>query len=361
MQKLAWQKNTPVIGLAPMDGWTDSPFRQICKEHGADLVFSEMIPAPGIIHWHVKRRGERPFASTGNKFENILYFSELERPFVMQIFGKKPDEMAEACRILNGENRDNRENGGIYNIGRPDEININFGCPAKSAVSSGHGVALMDNPDLAAEIVRRCVESVETQRIASLPITIKMRTGWQSADEAVPFAQKMEQAGASAIYIHGRTFKQKYSGLADWDKIYEVAKSVKIPVVGNGDITSENVKSQMSKVKSNGLAGVLIGRAARGNPWIFEKTLSNMTTWSNLTNWTNKTQTILKHANLMYQLKGEHGIIEFRKHLLHYLTGFPQASKIRQQAVKVTSIEDVKQTLNNIRILDPRSKSGMTE
>ena len=171
----------------------------------------------------------------------------------------------------------------------------------------------------------------------------------------------MEQAGASTIYIHGRTFKQKYSGLADWDKIYEVAKSVKIPVVGNGDITSENVKSQMSKVKSNGLAGVLIGRAARGNPWIFEKTLSNMTTWSNLTNWTNKTQTILKHANLMYQLKGEHGIIEFRKHLLHYLTGFPQASKIRQQAVKVTSIEDVKQTLNNIRILDPRSKSGMAE
>lgn len=307
-----------------MDGWTDWPFRQICKEHGASLVFSEMIPAPGIIHWH--GMGERPFARTSgksNKFENLLYFSELERPFVMQIFGKKPDEMAEACRILS--------RGDPVDRLIPDEININFGCPAKSAVSSGHGVALMDNPDLAADIVLHCVES------STIPISVKMRTGWQSADEAVPFAQKMEQAGASAIYIHGRTFKQKYSGASDWEKIYQVAKSVKIPVVGNGDL---NCRDAINRVcTSSLLAGVLIGRAARGNPWIFN------TNWSN---WINKTQVILRHAELLYDLKGEHGIIEFRKHLIHYLSGLPQASKLRQQAVKICSIKDVEQILKQI-------------
>lgn len=352
MHKLVWLQNIPVIGLAPMDGWTDWPFRQICKEHGADLVFSEMIPAPGIIHFEKKKEESRK--KKAQNFFNKLYFSKLERPFVMQIFGKKPDEMAEACRILSGENQkvvSSKQK--VVSSGRddaagrliPDEININFGCPAKSAVSSGHGVALMDNPDLAADIVRHCIKS------STIPISVKMRTGWQSADEAVPFAQKMEQAGALAIYIHGRTFKQKYSGASDWAKIYQVAKSVKIPVVGNGDIISEEESRKKIEESSNLLAGVLIGRAARGNPWIFEKNLSNMTNWSNSFNWTNKTQVILRHAELLYDLKGEHGIIEFRKHLLHYLSGCPQASKLRQQAVKIISIDDIQKILEQINLI----------
>jgi len=345
------------VGLAPMDGWTDSPFRQICKEMGADFVFTEMIPAPGIIHFYKKNndRGERPFAPTMQNFFKRLYFSEKERPIVFQIFGKRPEEMAKACQLLSQ---------GIYGgaycntpVQRlvPDEININFGCPAKSAVKSGHGVALMDDPDLAADIVRRCVE---TQNFVShpIPISVKMRTGWKDSSEAVPFAKKMEKAGAAKIYIHGRTFKQKYSGKADWDIIYQVAKAVDIPVYGNGDISNKEDRRKKIEDSSGLLSGVIIGRAARGNPWIFQDKLDKKIE-DRSQKLAQFKAVILKHAKLMQQVKGDHGIVEFRKHLLHYISGFKNAAKYRKNLVTVTSVEQIEKALDLLseQDLDPRS------
>ncbi|TSC91848.1 MAG: nifR3 family TIM-barrel protein [Candidatus Berkelbacteria bacterium Licking1014_96] len=298
-----WRKfKKPIIALAPMAGISDSAFRQICKKEGADLVYSEMISSYGIIH-------------NDKKTLSLCRFKQIERPIIIQIFGRDPRIMAEAAAV-------------VENKFKPEGIDINFGCPARRVVKSGHGAALMDEPELAESIVRHIVKRIK------IPLSVKTRLGARKKTEIFDFSRRMESVGAKAIAIHGRTLSQGFKGEADWGPIYKTAGIVKIPVLGNGDIKSnQEIKSRLKN-----LAGVLIGRGALGNPFIFgrQKEVSRKKI----------KETMLKHARLAEKEKGDRGLIEMRKHLGWYVKGWPKAKSLRQRLVRVETIEEIKKILN---------------
>lgn len=226
------------IFLAPMSGITDIVFRRLCKEMGCGVVFTEMIIANGIIY-------------RNRRTQEMLKVTEEEKPAGAQIFGDNPYMIAKVCESLN----DN------HNICL---ININMGCPVPKIVRKGKGAALMKNPKLASEIVK------ESKKVAEKPVTVKIRKGFDSKNvNAVDFAKEMEQAGADAIIIHGRTREQKYSEKADWDIIGKIKESIKIPLIGNGDIFTAEDAVRM--FKTTGCDGVMVARGALGNPWIFRE------------------------------------------------------------------------------------------
>ena len=302
------------VFLAPMAGVTDLSFRLICKEMGCGMVYTEMISSKGLYY------GDK-------KTEGLLKIHPNEKPVALQIFGSDPDIMARAAYILN-----ERENA---------ILDINMGCPTPKIVKNGDGSALMRNIDLACKVVKAVVrESIK-------PVTVKIRKGWdENSVNAVEFAKAMEQSGAKAITIHGRTREQFYSGRADWDIIKQVKETVTIPVIGNGDVfTVEDGVELLNKSKCD---AIMIGRGSRGNPWLFKRLVHYMKTGSLSPEPTlkNKINMALKHMDLVINHKGEHiGILEMRKHIAWYIKGLRDSASFRNQINTIRCKDDMKKAL----------------
>lgn len=301
------------IFLAPMAGVTDSVFRLLCKEQSCGLVYSEMVSANGI-----KYKNENT--------SKLIQINPKERPAAIQIFGSEPDVMADMVKEIDSY---------------ADIIDINMGCPAPKIVKNNEGSALMRNPELIGKIVKKV--SLSTDK----PVTIKIRKGFDdSLINAVEVAQIAEFNGAKAITVHGRTREQYYSGNADWDIIKKVKENVKIPVIGNGDITEPQTAKKMFEYTN--CDAVMIGRAAQGNPWIFKRTLHYINTGELLEepSLQEKVNTALKHLYMLIEYKGEYtGIREMRKHLGWYIKGIENSAQMRVLINKAETKEEIKDIL----------------
>ncbi len=307
-------KNLTIDGdlvMAPLAGFTDSPFRRIVREHGAAMTVSELISAEGIV-----RRIDKTL--------RLLRFHESERPLAIQIFGNKPSTMAEAAR-------------GVERL-KPDLIDINMGCPAPKVCRGGEGAgsALLRNPEKVFEVAEAVVRAV------ALPVSAKIRTGWD--DRTLNYQEvvrALESAGVSIISVHGRTVSQKYSGKADWDIIRRIREMTSLPVIGNGDIGSH--KEAGERLAETGCAAVMIGRGALGNPWIFS---------GREPSWRELVVQMKRHLCLMADFYGEYGVVLMRKHFAKYIHGFRHASKWREKLIRVVSFDQAMALLDSLGGVD---------
>ncbi len=303
--------------LAPLAGITDGPFRRLCSEAGAGLVYSEMVSAKGL--WYKDK-------NTGG----LLEILPGEGPVAYQLFGHEPEIMAFAAREL-----DKRDNA-IFDI--------NMGCPVPKIVKNGEGSALMKNPDLAHDVVAAAVKNT------SKPVTVKIRAGWDADSiNAVEVAHAVSAAGASAIAVHGRTREQYYSGKADWSVIAAVKRAVDIPVIGNGDVTDG--ASALRMVEETGCDFVMVARGALGNPWIFRELNA---AWRGEPlppppTKEDKKQMMLRHFNDVLDLKGEYvAVREMRKHIGWYLKGVPGAAAFRGKINQINSAGELRRAIEEI-------------
>ena len=304
------------ILLAPMAGVTDLSFRKICKKYGEPgLVCTEMISSKGLFY-------------NDKKTEQFLKLNEEKRPIAIQIFGSDPEIMGKAVKIVEKY---------------ADIIDINMGCPAPKVVKNGDGSKLLLNLKLISKIVKEAVKNTEK------PITVKIRKGWNDENiVAVQAAKIIEEAGAKAITVHGRTREQYYSGQVDLDIIKEVKKEVKIPVIGNGDIKS--AKDAIKMFEYTGVDGIMIGRGILGEPWKMKNIIAELQGNKEIIEKTpkEKFEIIKEHIELEIQEKGEYvGIREMRKHICWYLKNLKDSSKVKQIINQLETKEEVINTLDN--------------
>jgi len=321
----------PILALAPMAGYTDTAYRQLIKGIEPRVIcFTEFTSADGIVY------------ESKNTLSQLDFNPDEERPLVAQIFGKKPEHFTRAAAML--------EKMGV------DAIDINMGCPAKKVISSDHGSALLKNPCRAAEIVEATVKGT------SLPVSVKTRIG---ADELnlpwfIQFCKDMEDAGAELLSIHGRTAKQMYTGLANWDPIYEVKKNVSVPVIGNGDIKS----AQDALDKLGNLDGVMVGRGTMGNPWLMREIAAAFFNedYTPPSTYSEKLPAVLRHCELMVESKGENrGMKEMRKHFVGFMKGFRNARAYRNQVVHIETLDQAFEVLKKIEKEIGDEPSNQTE
>ena len=296
--------------LAPMAGVTDLPFRLLCKEQGAGLVCMEMVSAKAI-YYHNKNT------------ESLLEIDRRETPVSLQLFGSDPDIISGMAKKIED---------------RPFSIlDINMGCPVPKVVNNGEGSALMKNPGLVEEIVSKTVKAIRK------PVTVKIRKGFDEEHiNAVEIARIAESAGAAAVAVHGRTREQYYHGKADWDIIRRVKDAVRIPVIGNGDVDSPGAARRM--LEETGCDGIMIGRGAQGNPWIFHQILRWMETGEEekKPDLQEVKEMILRHGRLLTEYKGEYtGVREMRKHEAWYTSGYPNSSKLRGRINEAQTLEEL--------------------
>ena len=308
--------DVPII-LAPMAGVTDLPFRLLCKQMGAGLLCMEMVSAKAI---HYKNKNT----------ESLMAIDERELPVSLQLFGSEPELMAEVAHSIEE---------------RPFALlDLNMGCPVPKVVNNGEGSALMKDPKLAADIVRAISTAIQK------PVTVKIRKGFDDAHvNAVELAKRLENAGAAAIAVHGRTREQYYSGKADWDIIRQVKEAVTIPVIANGDIDSPEAAKRC--IEETGADAIMIGRGAQGNPWIFREIRHYLECGEMLPRPdAEEIKTVLRqHAQLQMEVKGEYiGMREMRKHAAWYLAGFPHAARLRKQACEMEKLDDLERLIESI-------------
>ncbi len=305
--------------LAPMAGVTDLPFRLLCKEMGCGLVVTEMVSAKAILY------------NNRNTYE-LLQVEQKEKPVALQLFGSDPQIMADMAKRLEDEGRE-------FAL-----FDINMGCPVPKIVNNGEGSALMKNPVLAGRIVEAMARAV------SRPVTVKIRKGFDDDSVNAPeIAHVIEESGGAAVTVHGRTRQQYYSGKADWDIIAEVKRRVRIPVIGNGDITSAEEAAKM--LAMTGCDGFMIGRGARGNPWIFREINHFFKTGQLLPRPDSDEirQMIMRHAQLLIQYKGAYtGIREMRKHFAWYTAGLPNSAAMRGRVNEVESLDELRELVTQI-------------
>ena len=302
----------PIVCLAPMDGVTNSAYRQIVRSLGKDVIlFSEFTSVDGLVRSeHVRLR---------------LDYEPCEHPFFMQLFGNSPEIFAEACRMV--------EDRGIWGV------DINMGCPAKKIVHSQHGSALMQNPDAACRIV----EAI--RKACSLEVSVKTRLGWKDEKNLISFAKALESAGASMLTIHGRTYNQAFKGESDWQPIYELKRHLTIPVIGNGDIRDFNHGLE----HLGNLDGFMIGRAAIGNPWCFQ----DRRKYPEPTHH-ERIELALEHLHLYRRFKREIvAVREFRKYLGNYVSGFRNAKEWRSRLMQCNDEKTFVECMQEIKQLEP--------
>ncbi len=306
--------------LAPMEDVSDPPFRFVCKQQGADLMYTEFISSEGLIRDAMKSKKK-------------LDIFDYERPVGIQIFGGDEEAMALSAKIVDTV--------------QPDLLDINFGCPVKKVVCKGAGAGVLKDIDLMIRLTKAVVNST------SLPVTVKTRLGWdEKSINIMEVAERLQDVGIQALTIHGRTRVQLYKGLADWEKIGEVKNNprIKIPIFGNGDMdTPEKVLEMKNKF---GVDGVMIGRASIGYPWIFNEIKQFMKTGMHLAPPTiDDRVTICKtHLTKSVEWKGEHvGIVEMRRHYANYFKGLPNFKEVRMKLVTTDSLSEIFDILEMVR------------
>ena len=311
--------------LAPMAGVSDLPFRLLCKEQGAGLLGMEMVSAKAIMY------GSR-------NTEALMEIHPGEGPVSLQLFGSDADIVSEMAKRIED---------------RPFAIlDINMGCPVPKVVNNGEGSALMKNPALAEKIIAKTVKAIRK------PVTVKIRKGFDEEHvNAVEIAKAAEAAGAAAVAVHGRTREQFYSGQADWAAIEAVKKAVRIPVIGNGDVIDGETARRM--MEETGCDGVMIGRAAKGNPWIFREVAAYLESGTEIPppEPEEVKAAILRHADLQVKYKGEYiGIREMRKHIAWYTAGYPHSARFRGRINEIEDMEELKKGMEEIFCHDPAGK-----
>lgn len=315
--KLDWKsQKKPLIVLSPMADMTDSAFCRVVREVTGTseypIVFREMVSSEAVVRGNDKTLG-------------MTEIHPDERPLVQQIFGSDPLAMAESARIIEAQQH-------------PEGFDVNMGCPVYKIVHNFNGAALMREPELATKIVKQMKAAI------TVPLSVKIRLGWSDPNECLEFAKVLEDAGADLITIHGRTKSQGYSGKADWNKIAQVKKLVSIPVLANGDVHEPSLVPQVLEV--TGCDGILIARGALGNPWFFsqaQKIIAGETCEPILL--AQRIRVVLRHAQLHVEQYGERGLVTFRKHLSWYFKGQRGSKIFREQLVKITTLDQLKQTL----------------
>lgn len=304
--------------LGPMAGVTDMPYRILCREQGCGLVYTEMVSAKAILY--------------GNKNTiSLLQTDKREMPVGLQLFGSDPEVLGEIA-------------GRIAAQDICQALDLNMGCPVPKIVGNGEGSALMRQPELAGKLIHAMVRACEPY---GKPVTVKLRKGFgRDESSAVLLAKVAEANGAAAVTVHGRTREQYYAGAADWDIIRQVKEAVSIPVIGNGDVRDAESYKRMKQ--ETGCDGVMIGRAARGNPWIFSDILAELRGQPKPEHGKEEVKSmILRHAASAVGQKGEYiGIREMRKHVAWYVTGFPYSASLREKINQVETMEQLQEWIN---------------